>query len=746
MADVNAFQAEAPPALPHAARTAAAPAAALPDSGAPVPLGGVIAAAPSSVGGPSAPAVAVAPDGGFLLVWRDDLDAATVHGRLYDAAGNPRGDPFPLSAPGMPAGNPRTAADPSGRFLAVWPGARGISGRLFGAGSLPAGPEVLLAPGPFLASPDVISDPAGGFLLSWEDQGAQGVDRTIHVQRFDLRLTPGTRALIAAPGLVGAPPRLAALIPGGYAVTWSSANPTTGTPDADLWAQRLDPALEPLGDPIPVARAQSGTGAGVPVAYADGGFACLWSTGDTGAYPHDENDTLVARRFDADGAPEGEAVIFHHGVGNAAASPAALPLPSGDAWVVWHERNFADDPEGGLYAGLFDPSWHLQGTITGIKTGSAGAQSEPAVASAPGGTVAVWASLPVNDPAVVPSPDYLGIFARRFSPLDCALASDQLCLAGRFRVTARFTDPRLGGSAAAQAIPLTADTGYFWFFDPPTWNDRQGARRPRRNGHFWVFYGALTNVEYTLTVTDTQTGLARRYFNPAGQFASVGDTQGFGPLGAYDAVSRAAAGPPSRGVESIADTADIADITKIGTCVPAPGRLCLNGGRFAVRPPGQTSRGTPGPAGRGAERRHRLFLVLRPRQRGAGGQGARRHGGERPLLGLLRRALQRRVQAHRDGHPDRPREDLHESDGPFASVATAPLSIPRPPRPSSPPSTARRWPPRRTLRSPWAARSRPTSPRARTPATGSRSRRSRWHRTAASWWSGRTTLRHAGTP
>ena len=44
------------------------------------------------------------------------------------------------------------------------------------------------------------------------------------------------------------------------------------------------------------------------------------------------------------------------------------------------------------------------------------------------------------------------------------------------------------------------------------------------NGQFWVFYGALSNVEFTLTVTDTVTGASKTYFNPLDVFASVGDT------------------------------------------------------------------------------------------------------------------------------------------------------------------------------------------------------------------------------
>ena len=37
----------------------------------------------------------------------------------------------------------------------------------------------------------------------------------------------------------------------------------------------------------------------------------------------------------------------------------------------------------------------------------------------------------------------------------------------------------------------------------------------------------LSNVEYTLKVTDTATGATREYKNPIGQFASVGATAAF---------------------------------------------------------------------------------------------------------------------------------------------------------------------------------------------------------------------------
>ena len=43
---------------------------------------------------------------------------------------------------------------------------------------------------------------------------------------------------------------------------------------------------------------------------------------------------------------------------------------------------------------------------------------------------------------------------------------------------------------------------------------RQGRRRPGVQQPFWVFYGALSDVAYTITVTDPQTGAVKTYNNP----------------------------------------------------------------------------------------------------------------------------------------------------------------------------------------------------------------------------------------
>jgi len=111
----------------------------------------------------------------------------------------------------------------------------------------------------------------------------------------------------------------------------------------------------------------------------------------------------------------------------------------------------------------------------------------------------------------------------------CEQDPSVLCLnGGRFRVTATFRVPSQNQDETATAVPLTTDTGYFWFFSAGNIELVVKVLDGRAvNGKFWVFYGRLTDVESTITVTDTVTGLSRTYFNPAGSVVSEADTSAF---------------------------------------------------------------------------------------------------------------------------------------------------------------------------------------------------------------------------
>jgi hypothetical protein len=112
----------------------------------------------------------------------------------------------------------------------------------------------------------------------------------------------------------------------------------------------------------------------------------------------------------------------------------------------------------------------------------------------------------------------------------CVDTSNVTCLNdGRFRVEPRFRRSNDMEGLGTDANLGTDDSAVFWFFDPSNLEllikvlDACSV-----NDRYWVFVAAATNVELHLTVTDTQTGQIRTYFNPLGKAAlPVQDTSAF---------------------------------------------------------------------------------------------------------------------------------------------------------------------------------------------------------------------------
>jgi ELWxxDGT repeat protein len=80
----------------------------------------------------------------------------------------------------------------------------------------------------------------------------------------------------------------------------------------------------------------------------------------------------------------------------------------------------------------------------------------------------------------------------------CQPSSTRLCLSGgRYAVEATWQDFQ-GHRGVGHAVALTPDTGYFWFFSDTNVEAVLKVLDGRTlNDHVWVFYGALSNVEYT---------------------------------------------------------------------------------------------------------------------------------------------------------------------------------------------------------------------------------------------------------
>ena len=110
----------------------------------------------------------------------------------------------------------------------------------------------------------------------------------------------------------------------------------------------------------------------------------------------------------------------------------------------------------------------------------------------------------------------------------CTPDDTTMCLNNnRFQVELDWDDGTDGGEA--NASELDPATGLFFFF-----NEEQTdvllkvINGCQFNGHFWVFAAGATDVEFTLTVTDTATSETKQYSNPLGDPAQpTTDTSAF---------------------------------------------------------------------------------------------------------------------------------------------------------------------------------------------------------------------------
>lgn len=183
-----------------------------------------------------------------------------------------------------------------------------------------------------------------------------------------------------------------------------------------------------------------------------------------------------------------------------------------------------------------------------------------------------------------------------------SLAQRRLNLFGnRFRVEASWLDHGSRRAGFGRAVPGIDPTGYFWFFDDSNLELVVKALDGRAlNDHYWLFYGALSDVEYWVTVTDTRTGVVKRYHNEAGNLCGRGDTSAFSARTAGSASAAVEMEPLEIEVEEIeaapldleALGAAVAPVT--GSCVADARTLCLLDRRFRVSVEWQTPAGATG--------------------------------------------------------------------------------------------------------------------------------------------------------
>jgi hypothetical protein len=184
--------------------------------------------------------------------------------------------------------------------------------------------------------------------------------------------------------------------------------------------------------------------------------------------------------------------------------PPGQPDATASAVLVWYT---GPSCTGGTVGG--EPS------TPAVATGGSAFVGVSATAVAPSGALSATVVLVVGDPPSLSSA--VAYFDDAyFQPSGgCTPEATNLCLnAGRFKVTATFNADG-GISGQAQAVGLTDDTGYLWFFAS---TNVEAVVKVLNGcglgGNYWVFAGGLTNVNVVMTVTDTLKNVSRTYTNP----------------------------------------------------------------------------------------------------------------------------------------------------------------------------------------------------------------------------------------
>jgi len=533
-------------------------------------LGPEIRVNATTQGAQTTPAVASTPGGSSVVVWLGPDPGGSgslrVFGQRFDATGDRRGGELQISAEGD-ARQPRVAAFTDGGFVAVWT-YRGVRARFYGPDGAPKGDEVLVSSPVQAADADVAVNAAGEAMIVWATGASpsQILARRFNAlgqafaEPFVLRSDESYRVSVAA-----APD-------GGFLAAWSES---VNAEDGDtVWARRFDPVTLAWGGQLRLTPPDNSRHFYLSLAFRpDGSFLLVWTKA---AVFFPATPEFWGRSFRADGTPEGSSVQLS---AQMSIEPLAVAVDRDGNALVVNDNNGSFDPPGpGVYATLFDRSWHPLTQPLRVHPVRPTPEEQAVVAASAGGFLVVWAR-GASDPTV-PAPQGTdgsswGIFARRLGDPRCAAGSEVLCLGGRFEARVDWKNPFTGQTGTGKALPLTGDTGAFWFFDAANLElmikvlDGGGV-----NGHSWVFYGSLSNVEYTITVTDTSTGAAKTYHNAPFQFASKADVEAF-----------PSAPAPAAAAHLAASTTPAAS-PKLSPAVPCAGssqNLCLANGQFEVR-------------------------------------------------------------------------------------------------------------------------------------------------------------------
>ncbi len=526
------------------------------------------------------PAVAGEPGGGFVVAWQSDGSSATdasetsIHARRFGAGGEALGGDFQVNAwTGLDQEKPAVATMAGGGFVAVWH-SEGSSGSDVSAFSIQ---------GQRFADPRFALTGLAGKCLDVEGGGGspESSRASLAAAGMGQEASPKAEVLGAGASGDGTPVNLYRCT-GGANQVWRLDLTAAPQPVVGLGGKCLVPGpVDPSGDTrVVIGGCSEGddvsdrwqlitTGAAPPsvLIHHETGL-CLdveGSTSDDGTptilfechgganqvwRPVPEVCTrdslglcLTGERFRV----ELEWTSFDGTTG----SGQAVPVGSGDSGLMWFFE--ADNWE--LLVKVLD-GCAINDRLWVFAAATTTVEYTLRVTDTALGTVAEYfnplgaAAAAITDtdafatcdaPGAAPPTVAKAVPARVASLLsagdtalkgDCVPSPTAMCLSGgRFAVEVAWRDYAGNTGSGRVVAQQSLDSGLFYFFDVANWEmlvkvldacdvPPEGGQRDTV-GRFWLLAAATTDVEYTLRVTDTGTGIVREYFNPLGNAAAA---------------------------------------------------------------------------------------------------------------------------------------------------------------------------------------------------------------------------------
>ncbi len=486
-------------------------------------------------------AIATADDGGFVVAWQSwaaDGSSDAIRVQRYAAGGRALGGELGVNTTTLERqSNPSVSALPDGGFAVAWQSFKSSAGSDLTGWSVQ---------GQRFEAPRFALSGLGGKCLDVE--GAAATDGTpVNIYRcnggdhqywrFELVETPQRIVGLGGKCLVPRPPdgsgdfRLVIGACDGLNDLWRLITDGSARPSA-LIHQRTGLCLDVEG-----AIATDGTPTVLFECHGDDNQR--WRPAPAVCTPDSFGLCLNRERFRVD--------VDWQSFDGTAGSAKAVPLGSDDSGLLWffeadnwemlikvldgcqvNDRLWVfaaatttveytltvTDTKLGIIHEYFNPLGNAAAAIT--DTGAFA--TCPAGLSATGDTPPTGKAIPSPIAAIEPATDSARAPGKNGS---CIPSLTRMCLSqNRFSLEITWRD-YAGTSGSAQVVPMgSEDSGLFWFFDSQNWEMLVKVLDACDvNGRFWLLAAATTDVEYTLRVTDTATGVFREYFNPLGTAA-----------------------------------------------------------------------------------------------------------------------------------------------------------------------------------------------------------------------------------